>query len=145
MSPLDSIGPLKLGAARSRIRDTAAQLGLELKHVTETADYFTPEASIQVEYDNEDRAWFIGINATPSRFRVLFDGVDLFTTDATGVFDLFDKHEGNRTREPEPNGFTFDRQIVALWKDDPDSAAWSQIAIGTPKYLTAVQEVMGRP
>jgi hypothetical protein len=145
VTPLDAIGPLKLGATRTRLRETAEKYGLELKHATDTSDYFTPEASVQVEYNDDDRAWFIGINATPINFRLLFEGIDLFATDAHRVFELFDAREGEGVRDLQPEGLTFGRQIVALWKDDPDSKAWTQIAIGTREYLVAVREVVSPP
>lgn len=112
-------------------------------------DYFARNA-VQVEYDDEERASFIGISQEHTLFLVTFQGENVFDIAATELFEIVARTDGSPDGEYDPRGHVFPNLIVTLWEADEDydnirlalgeapRAIWAQIGIGTRAYLEAV-------
>jgi hypothetical protein len=151
--PQLGIGPFHLGLPRAEIRARAAVAGLELQDERGQIDYFGAENSIQVEYDDAGRAWFVGASNSPALFKVIFEGRDLFDTPAKDVFSLFGRRESSTVPLFAKGGHTFPDQVVTLWEAEDQydhirrengqalRLIWAQIGVGNTDYLTATADV----
>jgi hypothetical protein len=121
-----------------------SQAGYPRNYRRDDSDYFVSSA-VQVEYNAQGRASFIGI-APHARIELLYHGVDLLRTPAKQVFDLIQKNESQQDdAEYSPLEYLFPDQIITLWAADKQydlngerTPAWGQIGIGDEGYLNAI-------
>lgn len=71
ISPLEAIGPLRLGVARTVARQTMAAIGFPPEHSQDSVDYFC-ESCMQVSHGPSDEISFIGRRWTRDRPRFEF-------------------------------------------------------------------------
>lgn len=132
-----------LGQERTLIRDNVSifkNLGLEPpKGISET--HFYIENSMQIEFDNDDRATFIGI-MPHSDIRVNILSIDVFNIPAKDCFKGIVKAYGIEGISYCENEVLFPKQILTLWNADPQHElsgqrfpVWGQIGVGTKTYL----------
>ena len=141
--PHVGIGPIKLGANRSDIRSQMSAIGLPLETERESMDYFG-DASIQVEYEEDGTASFIGVGSDPE-LELFFDDCDLFDLEAKKVFDLLASRDGSGHHEFSEFEYVFPSQIVTLYEADQQydrkrgetRAVWGQIGCGDARYKVA--------
>jgi len=143
----DSIGPVKLGAQRLEIRRILEECGLPFCSVRKALDFFC-DASIQVEYEEDDTASFIGI-CFHSSYTCTYQGVNVFDTLAEELFSLMAAGEKDgSTHAYDPNEYVFPKQILTLYDADSQydrlggevREIWSQVGIGDARYWEAVKK-----
>jgi hypothetical protein len=145
LTPHVGIGPIKLGAPRNEIRAAMAGCGLPLESERESMDYFC-DASIQVEYEADGSASFIGVSSD-QKLVLVYDGVDLFDTEAAKVFQLLSSRDNSGHHEFSESEYVFPSQIITLYEADTQydrkrgeaRAVWGQIGCGDNRYLNAVR------
>jgi hypothetical protein len=146
LTPKVGIGPIKLGANRDHIRSEMSAFGLPLETERESMDYFG-DASIQVEYEEDGTASFIGVSSDPD-LELIFAGSNLFDLEAKKVFDLLASRDGSGRHEFSEFEYLFPSQIITLYEADAQydrkkgetRSVWGQIGCGDPRYLSAVQK-----
>jgi len=146
LTPHVGIGPIKLGAARSVIRAEMASAGLPLESARESMDYFG-SASVQVEYEEDGTASFIGVSSDPD-LELFYDGIDLFDVEAKKAFELLASRDGSGSHEYSESEYLFPSQIITLYEADAQydrkreetRSVWGQIGCGDTRYLKAVQK-----
>jgi hypothetical protein len=141
----DSIGPIKLGATRIELRRILDSHDFHLESTKKTMDYFC-DASIQVEYEEDDTASFIGISFH-RLYTCTYSGRNVFDTPAEELFSLMAAAEGDGTTHTfDDSEYVFPNQILALWDADPqydrlggeNRSIWAQVGIGDARYLAAI-------
>lgn len=145
LSPHVGIGPIKLGSPKKDVRAAMATFGLPLDSERESMDFFC-DASIQVEYESDGTASFIGVSSD-LKLVLVYDGVDLFDTEAANVFQLFSSRDNSGHHEFSASEYVFPSQIVTLYdadtqydrRRDETRAVWGQIGCGDSRYLDAVR------
>lgn len=143
LEPLVGVGPIKLGATRGDIRSAMSAFGFPLESDRSSMDYFA-DAAIQVEYEEDGTASFIGISSDPG-LELFLDGRDLFDLDAKEVFELLARLDGTGRHEFSESDYVFPSQIVTLYEADPQydrkrgetRAVWGQIGCGDARYKLA--------
>lgn len=149
LTPHVGIGPIKLGATRSEVRAALSAASLPLETERESMDYFCG-ASIQVEYEEDGTASFIGVSGDPE-LALLYDGADLFDIEAKKVFDLLASRDGSGQHEFSEFEYIFPSQIVTLYEADHQydrkggevRVVWGQIGCGDTRYKDAILKIHG--
>lgn len=149
ITPHVGIGPIKLGATRSEVRAAMSVASLPLETERDSMDYFG-QGSIQVEYEEDGTASFIGVSGDPD-LAFLYDGVDLFDIEAKKVFDLLASRDGSGQHEFSEFEYVFPSQIVTLYAADQQydrkggevRAVWGQIGCGDARYKDAILKIHG--
>jgi hypothetical protein len=147
LQPRKSIGPILLGVSRQDIRSALSSIGLPLEAERKQLDFFA-SSSVQVEYEEDNTASFIGI-ASNKNIELIYHGSDLFDTDAETTFHLIAKHEATKNHTFTDAEYIFPDQIVSLWEADTQydrkggesRLIWGQIGIGDERYLTAIAKI----
>jgi len=108
-------------------------------------DFFC-DASVQVEYEEDDTASFIGVSFHSS-FICTYRGMNVFDTPADALFSLMASFEGDGTEHAyNYSEYVFPKQILTLYDADSQydrlggevRPIWAQVGIGDARYLTAV-------
>ena len=122
-----------------------SQLGHEPSLSRETQDLYI-ENSVQVEFDTEEGASFIGLAPHPT-IKVVYRGMDVFSRPAEEVFAFIQKHEGMDPAAYDPEGYLFTEQIITVWNADEQYdingerfPVWGQVGIGNTAYAAAMQK-----
>jgi len=145
ITPHESIGPIKLGVSRPDLRSMLHEFGLSLESSKTKMDYFC-DASIQVEYEKDETASFIGVSFHSS-YTCLYEGANVFDTPAEELFALMAAREGNGTTHNfNDSEYVFPTQILTLWDADPQydrlrgevRPIWAQVGIGDARYSAAI-------
>ena len=144
ITPYQSIGPIKLGVSRPEMRKTLSESGLLFKSSRNKQDYFC-NASIQVEYEEDETASFIGVRCHAS-YICFYNGVNVFDTPAEELFALMAAGEEQGSIHTfDSCEYTFPHQILTLWDADAQydrlggevRPIWAQVGIGDARYLAA--------
>jgi hypothetical protein len=107
-------------------------------------DFFC-EASIQILYEQDDTASFIGVSFH-SFYTCTYKGVNVFDTLAEELFSLMAAGEGDgSTHRFNDCGYVFPKQILTLYNADSQydrlggevRLIWAQVGIGDARYLAA--------
>ena len=144
LNPHVGIGPVQLGALRGDVRAAMSGIGCTLESERESMDYFC-EASIQVEYEEDGTASFIGV-CSHQDVALSFEGFDLFDMEATDVFALLSSRDGPGDHHFSEFEYVFPSQIVTLYDADPQydrrraetRSVWAQIGCGDQRYLSGI-------
>lgn len=145
--PHVGIGPARLGLARLANRSCLDAIGLPLEETRKALDYFA-ENALQIEYDDDGKAQFIGIGSSGA-LRVLFFGLDVFDTPARDVFAAIARREATGAHAFDSSEYLFPEQVVTLWEADEQydhrggqrRVVWAQIGIGNARYLDAIRQI----
>ena len=140
---------MKLGAKRDDIRAALAGIGCPLRTARDSMDYFEG-GSIQVEYEDDGTASFIGVSSHRD-VALLLEGVDLFDKEAEEVFALLAGRDGSGYHEFSRFEYIFPEQIVTLYEADPQydhrggeaRSVWGQIGCGDARYKEAILRIHG--
>ena len=147
--PRAGIGPIKFGASRAAVREALSAEEFVFEESRGSQDYFS-KATIQVEYEDDGTASFIGISNYDG-LSLLFQGVDLFDVEASAVFDLLAQTDGSGEHAFSPFEYVFPNQILTLYEADTQydrrraesRAVWGQIGAGDARYLDAILKIQG--
>ena len=112
-------------------------------------DFFA-DAAIQVEYEEDGTASFIGVSSGTD-VSLLYEGVDLFDTEAKDVFALCSRRDASGEHQYSEYEFIFPSQVITLYDADPQydhrknesRAVWGQIGLGDQRYLRAILQLNG--
>jgi hypothetical protein len=110
-------------------------------------DYFC-DASIQVEYEEDGTASFVGASSHED-LALSFAGVDLFDLEAKDAFTLFSSRDGSGDHRFTQFEYVFPSQIITLYDADPQydhrrdesRSVWAQIGCGDQRYLSAILKI----
>ena len=147
IKPHESIGPIRLGVSRLEMQKVLSDYGLLFKCSRKMLDYFC-DASIQIEYEADETASFIGVSFHAS-YTCSYKGKNVFDTPAEELFALMaDGEEGRTNLTFNEHGYTFPTQILTLWDADPQydrvggevRFIWAQVGIGDARYLAATSK-----
>lgn len=133
-----------LGHVPSAVQDTAEHLrnlGVEPPASSAGGSHYFIENCLQVEFDGNHRATFIGL--APHRgVELRYQGQDILTRPADEVFQILAGNEASPAPAFNPNEVLFSDQILTLWEADPQYdphgeryPVWGQIGIGGKAYL----------
>jgi hypothetical protein len=144
--PHVGIGPIKLGDSRTSVRAALVAADCPLHSEDRNLDHFE-SASIQVEYEADGTASFIGISSDPD-IALSYGGIDLFDTEAKRVFELLALRDGSGAHDFAETEYLFPSQIVTLYEADTQydrkraetRSIWGQIGCGDTRYLKAVRK-----
>jgi hypothetical protein len=147
IQPHIGVGPIRLGMMRSEIRDIMLGLSAPLESSQGASDYYFA-ASIQVEFESDGTASFIGVSSH-SDILLNYDGADVFDLEAPAVFELFAKRDKSGEHRFNQNEYIFPSQILTLYDADPQydqrrgesRSVWGQIGVGDERYLTAILQI----
>jgi hypothetical protein len=147
LKPHKSIGPILLGAKRQDVRSSLSAAGLPLQVERKRLDFFALSC-IQVEYEEDDTASFIGV-ASDKNIELIYYGTDLFDIDAEISFRHIAEHESNQNHDFTDLEYIFPDQIISLWEADTQydrkggerRMVWGQIGIGDDRYLAAIPKI----
>jgi hypothetical protein len=147
LTPHVGVGPVKLGAQRSDIRAALADIGCPLRTARGSMDHFGG-ASIQVEYEEDDTASFIGVSSHQDVV-LLFDDIDLFDKEAEEIFAIFSSRDDSGNHQFTSYEYVFPKQIVTLYEADPQydhrrgetRPVWAQIGCGDQRYLDGILQI----
>lgn len=135
--------PLRLGANRVAIKKLMFDKGLHSGPSRGASDYYLNNV-IQVEFDTNECAMFIGVAASLD-VELVYSGQSVLDMPAREVFDLVAANEQDQVPTYSTSSVLFPGQIITLWEADPQydrrygkTAQWGQVGIGNPDYLTAV-------
>ena len=150
ITPHVGIGPVLLGASRQSVRLAMAGIGFPFESSREALDYFA-QASIQVEYGEDDTAEFIGV-CYHRDFTVTYYGTNVFDTVAPELFVAIAAREASIAPSFDPDGYVFPDQIVTLWEADEQydrlggeqRLVYAQVGIGNHRYLEAIRAIHNR-
>lgn len=148
--PLQGLGTVRLGSSRADVRTALSSYGFPLERSHHSLDYFC-DASIQVEFDPNDHAWFIGISCA-NQWIALYKGQDIFLLSASELFDLVATHDNSGVHQFEPSEYRFPNQILTLWDSDTQydhkghyvRPVWAQVGIGNAAYLAAITAIQNQ-
>lgn len=149
LTPHIGIGPMRLGAKREEIRAALAGIGCPLRTARDSMDHFEG-ASIQVEYEDDGTASFIGVSSHLD-VALFFAGEDLFDKEAEEVFALVAGHDHSGAHQFSRFGYIFPEQIVTLYEADPQydrrggevRSVWAQIGCGDTRYKDTILKIRG--
>ena len=137
--------PLRLGSSRDEISRTMLSLGYNASAHRGKIDYYARN-SVQIEFDDDGLASFIGIAADPD-IEVIYRDRSILNLPARDVFNLIKKNEPEDEIEYSPTEHVFRNQKITLWDADEQYdasgarfAVWGQIGIGNESYLAAIEE-----
>jgi hypothetical protein len=144
--PRVGVGPIKLGATRSAVREALATVSVKFIRERGTQDFF--EYGIHLEYDDDGTASFIGLGSHREITLILY-GVDLFDTEAKQVFELMSQQDKSGVHIFSPLEYTFPGQILSLYEADSQydhrksesREIWGQIGVGDIRYLNAILKI----
>ncbi|WP_092168639.1 MULTISPECIES: hypothetical protein [unclassified Pseudomonas] len=145
--PLEAIGPVRLGVARSVARQAMAAIGFPLEHSRNSVDYFC-ESCMQVSHGPNDEVSFIGVSGNPN-VTFVFKGIDVFRHSAIDVFSLMAASDNSGSHEFSRYEYLFPNQILTLWDADEQydrqggesRKVWGQVGIGNSAYLAAISAI----
>jgi len=147
LDPHVGIGPIKLGTMRSDVRSAMSGAGYGLDVEKASVDYFC-DSSIQVEYQEDGAASFIGVSSNAD-ILLTCEGVDLFDTEAKKAFAFLADRDQSGDHQFSEFEYVFPSQIITLY----DAAAqydhrrrqtrpvWGQIGCGNQQYLSAILKI----
>ncbi len=146
--PHHGFGPVLLGMSRADARRALEAAGLVFDSSRDQSDYYA-SAAVQIESDDRNRVWFIGVNANDAFTTILY-GLDVFDTPAAELFDAIAQREARKPAHIDLSEYTFREQIVALWEADEQydvlghhrRPIWAQVAIGNADYLRACDAIL---
>ena len=143
--PHSGILPIYLGSTRGEVRNVMFDLGFKEDLNERGRTLYCFENSIQVEFDDADRASFIGISSH-SQTDLFFQGYKLFEMNAEQVFKIFQNAENGDHSVFTEYEHLFPQQIVTLYDADTQYdrrgerfSVWSEIGIGNKVYYEAVK------
>ncbi|UVM36371.1 hypothetical protein LOY28_17670 [Pseudomonas sp. B21-017] len=147
ISPLEAIGPVRLGVPRAVARQTMAAIGFPLENSHDGVDYFC-ESCMQFSYGPSDEVWFIGVCGNPN-FTFVFKGIDVFARSATEVFSLMAASDNSGPHDFTSYEYWFPNQVLSLWDADEQydrqegesREVWGQIGIGNSAYMAAIRAI----
>jgi hypothetical protein len=147
IEPHVGIGPVCLGASRSDVRRALSAIGFPLKDTRGALDYFCG-AAIQVEFDDQQRADFIGF-ASHEAYSVFYCGLNVFDTPAQDLFAFVADRDGTGAHSYSDVEYCFPGQILTLWEADSQydrlgcyqRVIWAQVGLGTPEYFKAISDI----
>ncbi len=147
IEPHVGIGPVLLGASRPAVREALASIGFPLEDTHGTIDYFC-EAAIQVEFNDQQQASFIGFSCHKA-YVVFYLGVNVFDTPAQDLFGLLVARDGSGEHGFRKTDYFFPNQILTLWDADSQydrlggrqRIIWAQVGLGSPDYLDAIRKL----
>ena len=150
ISPLQAIGPVRLGSSRADAREALSVFGFPLESSRGALDYFC-DASIQVECGPDDRVWFIGISSS-DRFTAHFQGKDVFALSAPDLFSLAAAADHSGPHSFTRTEYFFPNQLITLWdadeqydrKGNETRPVWAQMGIGNASYAAAIAAIRGK-
>lgn len=133
-------GKLTFGTERANARSLLESLGFAMSNSRGSMDYYD-DNSIQLDFFNDEILHFIGFAYSVS-FRVLYNEIDPFDQDASGLFELINSNEST----PIPfNDYDplFPTQIIALWdaqeqydyNGNHNRRVFATFSIGDQRYL----------
>ena len=147
ISPLEAIGPVRLGVSRTMARQAMSAIGFPLEHSHDGVDYFC-ESCMQLSCGPSDDVWFIGVSGN-LHFTFMFKGVDVFALSATEVFSLMAASDDSGPHDFTSYEYCFPNQILTLWDADEQydrqggetREVWGQVGIGNDAYLAAISAI----
>ena len=147
IEPHVGIDPVRLGASRSEARAALSSIGFPLENARGALDYFC-EAAIQVEFDEQQRADFIGFSCHQA-FTIFYRGVNVFDTPAQDLFAVIAERDGSGAHSFRAAGYCFPSQIMTLWYADSQydrlggeqRVIWAQVGLGSSDYLDATRKI----
>ena len=150
ITPHVGIGPILLGASRQAVRLAVVGIGFPLESSRKALDYFA-QASIQVEYGDDDTVEFIGI-CYHRDFTVTYYGINVFDTVAPELFAAIAAREASGDSVFDPSEYVFPNQIITLWEADEqydriggeERLVWAQVGVGNHRYLEAIRAIHNR-
>lgn len=150
IKPHLGIGPVRLNASRSDVRETLSAIGFPLEHTHGASDYFC-EAAIQVEFHDQQRASFIGISCHEA-YSVFYLDVNVFDTPAQDLFTLFAERDDSGGHVFRDTDYCFPNQILTLWDADSQydrlggeqRVIWAQVGLGSSDYFDAIRKLQTR-
>ncbi|NWE12565.1 hypothetical protein [Pseudomonas yamanorum] len=145
--PLDSIGPLKLGATRVEVREAMRAIGFPLESARKALDYFH-HSCIQTESDADGNVQFIGISSSPE-ITVSYKGLDVYSIAAPELFSLLAEHDASGPHVYNTYEYLFPNQVITLWDADEQydrqgeetRPVWAQVGIGNSTYVDAMKAI----
>lgn len=145
--PRIGIGPIQFGATREQVRKSLLENSIPFERERRLKDFFL-ESSIQVEYDKDGTASFIGISSRPS-LSLFFNNVDLFDSEASTVFNLFAEHDNSGSHIFTSHEYSFPGNILTLYEADEQydyrrnklRPVWAEIGAGDSRYLNAILKI----
>ena len=163
IEPRVGLLPLRLDMTSDQVREVMKSLGQEPSSVKDDAGLLRklgidpPEGlshshayldnSLCVEFDQSDRASFIGI-APHGDIRVLHQGLDVFSVSAEDLFEHLKRKHGIEDLAYDADDLLLPDQILTLWQADPQYdlvgerfPVWGQIGVGSPDYLRKVRGI----
>ncbi|WP_314409346.1 hypothetical protein [Pseudomonas kuykendallii] len=150
ITPLQSIGPVRLGSSRADAREALSALGFTLESSHGASDYFC-DASIQTESGSDQNIWFIGVSCS-DRFTATFHGKDVFSLSAADVFSLLSGADQSGPHSYTSTEYLFPNQLVTLWdadeqydyKGQESQPVWAQVGLGNRDYAAAIAAIEGK-
>lgn len=143
------LGPLRLGGARAENRAAMyAAMGMECWSRSGGAmDHYFDDA-MQLEYGEDDRCDFIGASSHRALL-ILFDGLDVFDTEARALFALMASREPDPARHPyNADQYVFPTTGLTLWGagSQADAAGrkrtvFEQVGVGSERYLEELERI----
>ncbi len=163
IEPRVGLLPLRLDMTSDKVREVMKSLGQEPSSVKDEAGLLRklgidpPEGlshshayldnSLSVEFDQSDRASFIGI-APHGEIRVLLHGLDVFGVSAEDLFEQLKRRYGLEDLAYDADELLLPNQILTLWQADPQYdlkgerfPVWGQIGVGNTDYLENVRRI----
>ena len=150
ITPHVGIGPVLLGASRESVRLAVAGIGFPFESSRNALDFFA-QASIQVEYGDDDTAEFIGV-CYHRDFTATYHGINVFDIVAPELFAAIASHEVSSVPSFDSNEYVFPDQIVTLWEADEQydrlggeqRLVYAQVGVGNHCYLEAIRAIHNR-
>jgi len=147
ISPLEAIGPVRLGTPRAVARQIMAAIGFPIEHSQDSVDYFCG-CCMQISHGPDEEVSFIGVSGN-AHVTFMFKGIDVFAHSAIDVFSLMAASDNSGLHEFSPYEYLFPNQILTLWDADEqydrqggeNHEVWGQVGIGNSAYLTAIRAI----
>ena len=150
IQPHSGIGPFLLGESITVVRERLASLGFPVKFHENGLDYYF-DASVQVEYDDDQTISFIGVSFD-DRYDLRYFGLNVFDTPASELFDYIASIDKSGEHQFTTIQYCFPSQIITLWSADTQydrlqnekRVVWAQVGIGNLAYVKAIKEIRSR-
>lgn len=147
LRPHHGIGPILLGTTPGKVLEAMRSVGMTNAHLDDQRFARACDNGIEVEFDDEGRAQFIGIYDHP-HILLSYKELNLFASDAQEVFEVFTSDDDGAI-DFDPQEVLFPSLIVALWDASKENkhvkrrfATWGQIGVGNAHYKAA-QDITG--
>jgi len=138
IKPLEGVGKVKFGMSSHEISEILSKtpskfyriIGLE----PQTDAYFN--SSFQIDYNNKGECVFIEISSNKN-YDVLFNGINVFKTNAQDLIKITSKVEDYDHNHPELGfSYIFLKLELSLWRERDRDKYFTTIGVGNKGYFS---------